>query len=318
MMEIKLQEHELETSIDWLNHFKEFLIRSGKSPYTIKAYLFDMKKFVEWFEETNGEKFIPEYLTNIDLKTYRNYCLDQLRLKPASWNRKRATLYVFWCWARKNNYIQINYDVFEGVNKVGQVKQSPRWLNNKNYLRFMRQIEKSISMAYTEKARVQAIRDRAMIGLMIWAGLREGEVADLELQDIEISDRKGKIVIRKGKGWKNRSVPLNNDARCVLNEWIKIRPSGQKLFIGKQGKPLGVRGIQRRVKEIAIQAKLEHITPHQLRHTFCKRMIDANGAILGDGALVVVAELAGHASLDTTRRYVQPGNDDLTAALSRL
>jgi integrase/recombinase XerC len=90
------------------------------------------------------------------------------------------------------------------------------------------------------------------------------------------------------------------------------------LFIGKHGQALGVRGIQRRVMEIGIEARLEHITPHMLRHTFCKRMLINNATTLGSSALITVAELAGHARLDTTRRYVQPGWDELSAATERL
>ena len=308
----------LELKQDWMSNFKSYLERVGKSELTIKAYLQDIKGFSTWFEGVNGEKFTPEFITGTDLKAYRQYCLEEAGAKPATWNRKRISLHVLWRWALKNKLIQSDYDVFEGVLEVEQVEQAPRWLGDKEYLRFMRQVEQNVITAHGERALFQAVRDRAMIALMVLAGLREGEVVALSMRDIVISERKGEVIIRNGKGGKRRTIPLNNDARAALTAWIQIGPKGSALFIGKQGKPMGGRGIQRRVHEIAMDARIGHVTPHQLRHTFCKRMIHANGLILGGEALIMVADLAGHSSLDTTRRYVQPGQDELVAALERL
>lgn len=308
----------VETKTDWLADFNLYLKRIGKSELTQKAYLLDIQGFAKWFEGANGDRFTPAFITGIDLKAYRQYCLDKARMKPATWNRKRITLHVLWKWALKNKLIQYDYDVFEGIQEAEQVKQVPRWLGEKEYLRFIRQVEQNVISAHGEKALIQAIRDRAMIALMVWAGLREGEVIDLEVADIVISERKGEVIIRNGKGGKRRTVPLNKDARSALDAWIQIGPKGSKLFVGKQGLPMGVRGIQHRVHEIAMDARIGHVAPHQLRHTFCKRMLNVNGSILGSASLIVVADLAGHSSLDTTRRYVQPGQDELAAALERL
>jgi site-specific recombinase XerD len=316
-MNIDLKE-KVDIKQDWLAGFKQYMEHVGKSEMTIKAYLMDIQGFARWFEGVNGEKFTPEFITGTDLKAYRQYCLDKARMKPATWNRKRISLHVLWRWSLKSKLIQCDYDVFEGVQEVEQVKQAPRWLGEKEYLNFIRQVEKNVTAAHSERALIQAVRDRALVALMVWAGLREGEVVALEVDDIVISERKGEVIIRHGKGGKRRTVPLNKDARSALDAWIKIGSKGSTLFIGKQGDPLGVRGIQHRVHEIAMDARIGHIAPHQLRHTFCKRMLNANGSILGSEALIVVADLVGHSSLDTTRHYVQTSQDELAAALERL
>ncbi len=316
-MKTEIIERELVVG-DWLGSFERYLEKKSRSELTIRSYLSDLKVFSSWYLGANSEIFIPELLTGTDLREYQKHCIEELQLKPASWNRKRASLRVLWSWARSTGLINMNYDIFDGVNEAEQVNRPPRWLSDKDYLRFVRQCERNVMEAQGVNARWQAVRDRAMVGLMIWAGLREREVAGLSIGDIEIGERKGVVTIRNGKGGKRRSVPLNNDARIALVEWLKIRGEGSNLFIGKGNVDLGVRGIQRRIKDIGSEAKLGNVTPHVLRHTFCKRMLNNNASTLGSSALITVAELAGHARLDTTRRYVQPGWDELSAAIERL
>ena len=76
--------------------------------------------------------------------------------------------------------------------------------------------------------------------------------------------------------------------------------------------PLTIRGVQASLAKFGTYAKLEECTPHVLRHTFGKNLADAGTPIQ------VIADLMGHESLETTRRYVQPGHDDLAAAVERI
>jgi integrase/recombinase XerC len=216
--------------------------------------------------------------------------------------------------------ISHDYDIFEGVNEAEEVEQAPRWLVEKDYLRFMREVEKGMVTARTEAGRWMAVRDRAVVALMVWAGLREGEVCALEAGDVTLSERKGEVVVRLGKGGKRRVVPLGLEARRAVGEWMEMHSQDEQdsfLFVGRRGERLGVRGVQRMVKAIGARAKVD-VTPHVLRHTFCKRMLEANAKELGAAAMVMVAELAGHARLDTTRRYVRPGREELEKAVERI
>jgi integrase/recombinase XerC len=147
---------------------------------------------------------------------------------------------------------------------------------------------------------------------MVYAGLREGEVCGLTTTAIELSERKGRVVVRKGKGDKQRCVPLNEAARRALRAWLDVRGEVVgPLFIGKGGDGLAERGIQRRVAELGQLAGID-VTPHQLRHTFAKRCLDKGGQI------TEVRDLLGHARLETTARYVQPGWEDLQNAVERI
>ncbi len=313
-------EGQVVVGIGWLERFSSHLVSMGRSRCTIEAYVSDVQGFAAWFEGVNGQVFSPEFITGVDLRAYRQECLEVGRVRPATWNRKRAALRVLFGWARREGFISHSFDVFEGVAEVEEVEQAPRWLEEKEYLRFMRQVEAGVVGAKTDAGRWLAVRDRAVVALMVWAGLREGEVCALEVGDVVVSERKGEVVVRSGKGGKRRRVPLNVDARRAISAWLELRGQGDvlgRLFVGRRGEALGVRGVQRRVAMIGEGARLE-VSPHVLRHTFCKRTLVRNAEALGAGALVAVAELAGHARLDTTRRYVQPSREELARAVERI
>jgi integrase/recombinase XerC len=109
-------------------------------------------------------------------------------------------------------------------------------------------------------------------------------------------------------------VPLNNDARRAISDYLGVRPrvADDHLFIGQRGEPLRPQGVELIVERYAKQAGLEGVTPHVLRHTFAKQLLDTGTD------LVAVARLLGHARLDTTARYTQPTERDLERAVEGL
>ena len=156
-------------------------------------------------------------------------------------------------------------------------------------------------------------RDIALVALLLHTGLRVAELAALRWADLEIRDRSGKLTVRRGKGRKQRTIPLNVEARNALAELRSLRGPGkaQAVLQGQRG-PLTERGIQAILAKYAGAARLAELSPHVLRHTWCKNLADSGAR------LEVIAALAGHESLETTRRYVEPGQDDLAAAVDRL
>jgi len=126
------------------------------------------------------------------------------------------------------------------------------------------------------------------------------------------------VLVRQGKGHKARSVPLNKDARGALEEWLGARrevdPDNghEHLFLSQKGGPLSVRAIGFRVSALAKKANLEDVSPHALRHSFAKNLVNA------DVGLEKVAMLLGHESLETTRLYITPSEADLQEATERV
>ena len=159
-------------------------------------------------------------------------------------------------------------------------------------------------------------RDRAIVTLLLYTALRLQEVVALDVDDVSISARKGMLVVRSGKGDAYREVPLNASSRKAVDEWLKDRgkPTGDDergLFVGPRGLRLTPRSVDRVVRGVADRAGLE-LSAHVLRHTCVTNLVRAGND------LVLVAELAGHRRLETTRRYSLPSAADRQAAMEAL
>ena len=156
-------------------------------------------------------------------------------------------------------------------------------------------------------------RDVALIEVLANTGLRVGELADLTLEDVEISERKGMVTVRSGKAAKYRQVPLNSDARRAVSSYLVVRPQSTEtyLLLGQRDEPLTPSGIWRVVKKYGQRAGLD-TSPHTLRHTFGTRLVRSGTD------LVTVAAMMGHESLDTTAIYSQPTAEDMAEAVEKL
>lgn len=153
-------------------------------------------------------------------------------------------------------------------------------------------------------------RDRAVVGLLGFAGLRIGEVAALDIADVSLSARHGEVTVRRGKGDRYRVVPLPPSGRQWLAGWLAVRGvEPGPLFPGPTGDAITTRSLGRAVSRLGALAGLDGLSPHVLRHTWATRLVRRGVDI------VLVAELAGHARIDTTRRYALPSAADRQAAI---
>lgn len=109
-------------------------------------------------------------------------------------------------------------------------------------------------------------------------------------------------------------IPLNTEIRKALRDYLAKRPQVQHdaLFVNQRGEPLGRLGIEYQAATLGRLAGLERATPHMLRHTFAKNLVDQSVS------LDQVATLMGHRSLTTTARYTQPSQQDPARAVEKL
>lgn len=159
-------------------------------------------------------------------------------------------------------------------------------------------------------------RDRALVVLMVFTAVRIGEAVALNIEDLRISPRKGIVIVRAGKGDAYREVPLNALVRVVVEEWTTAReklarPGEHGLFVSRAGTRLSARAADASVRRVARDAGLV-LSAHVLRHTCLTNLVRQ-----GED-LVMVAEIAGHAKIETTRRYSLPSTADRQAAVERL
>ena len=310
---------------DWETGFAVMLASEGRSEHTISAYLQDVGVFVRWWEQETGIGFVPEKLTNYDVHAFRRWQIDVRRVAASTWNRRRASLSRFCAWAVEMGWVAI--DAMSGIQPMEREELPPRWLDRQEFSALMRQVEQNINGANTGLRRERAVRDAAMVALMAYAGLRVFEVVALEAGDIQISERSGRVVIRRGKGEKEAVVPLSREARRLVGAWVDMqspptsqestgtrRPLTRGAYKGKDEQlfAMSTRSAELRVRAIGEQAGVEGLTPHRLRHTCCKRMLDA-----GVGVEKVQAVMR-HANVQTTMRYGKPSLGDLADAVEAI
>lgn len=272
----------------------------GISAYTVRGYLTDLRKFSGWFKSTTGETFRLHNVTPVDIRDYKVHLQTVGKFKPATINLHLSSLRAIFTWAIEEGHINENP---VRVRNLEEPQKASRSLEERDYHRLLRAAQK-----YGSK------RDTALIQILRHTGIRVGELCNLEFSDIEISKRKGKIIIRSGKGRRYREIPLNLDARRALKEYLaeRLKVIDQHVFIGQRRNGLTDSAVQGIVKKYAHFAKLDGVSPHVLRHTFAKSLLDKGVD------LVTVQQLMGHKRLDSTARYTKPSERDMEAAVARL
>lgn len=197
------------------------------------------------------------------------------------------------------------------VDRVEQVRRAPAALSDQHARLLLRVAQRT------------APREHALVALLHATGLRISEAAALDVDDVPTTARTGQVIVRAGKGEQPRTVPLVGKALTAVRAWLSPGPgpAGRRadilganddepaLWVGRRGR-LSVRQLQRTVGVLAGQAGLAGVTAHQLRHTA------ATSWLRGGVDVVTVAELLGHANLETTRRYTRPSQADLAAAVA--
>jgi len=281
--------------MDILTSFENYLLGRGLSPGTVAVYLGHLHRFFSWVKDTYGE-FDPAAVTSLDVADYRRH-LQGKRRKPSSVNNALDAIASFFSFAKKARLVQT--DPTEGVKRLPEQKPAPKWLSRRELGALIRAVQK-----YGNK------KEQALVMLLLHTGLRVSEAVSLKTTDVVIRDRSGHVVVRQGKGGKYREVPLNATVRRVLAEYLADL-KGEWVFPGKNGGHLTVRAAQKALEKYGRLAGVE-VTPHRLRHTFCKMLVDAGEA------LDRVALLAGHENLNTTSRYTRPGRADLEAAVEKI
>ena len=297
--------------------YKNYLVSNDKANKTVRGYLSDLRMFARWFEQSNDEIFSPHTITPTDVRTYRQYLLTVKRSKASTINRRLMSINSYLDWAVGQGLLESN--PARRIKPMQLNTEAPRWLDKKEQYALQRAIEKDLQLAqlrYPVRSATRQ-RDATMTIVMLHTGLRLSELLALRLDDIELTDRKGQLRTL-GKGRKERTIPLNTEARKALNSWFSARPATNDndiVFVALEQASSGglsSRTVQCAVRRLGQDASLPNLTPHILRHTFAKNLVDAGVS------LEKVAALLGHSSLNTTRIYITPGQKDLEQAVNQI
>lgn len=281
-----------------LQHFEDL------SPVTLRNYLSDVRQFIAWCEAywREGQEdrtFTPQAIAPSLLIRYREYLQTMLHLKPATINRTLMSLKRYFAWTRKTR--RVHYDPSSLIKFVPKEAFSPRHLSDEE--------ENALVAAVNATG---TLRDQTIITLLLHTGLRAQELCALTRQQISLGKRNGTLRII-GKRKKVREVPLNTTARTILSQYIAtLSEESPYLFPSeKTQKALTGRALGHLITKYALQAHVEDVSPHDLRHRFGYRMAEVV-------PLHRLAQIMGHDSLDTTMLYIRGTKQDLQKEVEKI
>ncbi len=175
----------------------------------------------------------------------------------------------------------------------------PDTLNNK-------EIESLITQP--NKKAPTGLRDLAIISLMLNTGLRASEVLNIYINDIDWIS--GKLIVRSGKGKRDRIIWINEEDLDIIKQWREIKPQSPSLFTTLKGNSMNDRYLRTMVKRRAKKAGIiKDVHPHLLRHTFATDLLRSTKNIR------LVQKALGHASLSSTMIYTHVYDEELESAL---
>ncbi len=286
-----------------INQFTAYLaVEKNSSPRTIIEYQRDLLGFKNFILDKN-----LLLADKTDVRSFLEHLKNQKNCSPKTIQRKIATLRSFYKFCLREDYISKNPMDYIQNQKIE--KKLPVFLTEQETNKI---IQTAFSMSHTVRGR----RDYAMILLFLSTGLRISELINLTLGDIDVYCNKDFTIKVRGKGNKERIIPILGRAKDALESWIKHKPSSpyKEIFINLTSrKPVTSRSIQRTIKKYTEQAGIEKkISPHKLRHTF------ATNLLRNQADIVSIQELLGHESLNTTRIYTHVTPTDKRRAIMKL
>lgn len=271
------------TISDVIINYRRYMKLKNYSPHTIKNYMNILRHFVLWTDA------MLEEVSSKHILDYIDWLLSK-RLTPKTINCHLNCIRCFYDYLRYEEGISVKNPVKTGYT-LRLPKPLPRYLKEEEIELFFKAVDSP--------------RDRAMFFLMLRCGLRVEELSELTTEAIDLGRRR--IHVKNGKGGKGRVVYLSNDACEALEKYLRLRCDRKirKVFLVEKGrcrgKPISVRGIQKRIEYYARQTRMR-VSCHMLRHTMATQLLNA------DAELVTIQDLLGHTTITTTQRYCKVSN----------
>jgi integrase/recombinase XerC len=277
---------------DFVRHLRE---EKNVSLHTERNYHSDLIQFADFLENAD-----PADITHQDIRKFLGHLIG-VKMKKSSLARKLSAIRAFFKYLNREGIVPGNPARLVATPK--QDKRLPAVLTVDDALRLMN------APAAADSAE---LRDRAVLETLYSTGIRAGELVGIDHGDI---DRQGRLIRIRGKGRKERIVPIGQKALDAIDAYcVNNRPAAnvQAVFSGPSGKRLTARTVQRILenhrKKLGLSQKA---SPHTLRHSYATHLLESGAD------LRAIQELLGHASLSTTQRYTHVDLDSLMAAYDK-
>jgi integrase/recombinase XerC len=284
-----------------IQRYLEDVARGGASGHSVRAYESDLREFLVFLSPPETEPPAP---AAIDLLTVREWlaALYGNGLAAVTIRRKLAALRGLFRFMLREGVVKVN------VARLVRTPKAPKKLPEVMTAGQVNNLIDSVGVRNGKLERPFPVRDRAIFELLYGCGVRVSELAGLNLEDI---DRGQGWLRARGKGKKERQVPIPGQAMRALEHYLGERPvvrDEPAVFLNFRRRRLTTRGIFGIVKFYATDLTGDPtVHPHSFRHAYATHL-------LADGAdLRAIQELLGHARLSTTQKYTQVSLTDLMA-----
>ncbi|PGL23482.1 integrase [Bacillus thuringiensis] len=300
-----------------LHKYRKYLIDKGKSQNTLLSYINDLQIF---FQEM---RLNPDsYVISNDIKKWIRDMLNPREgkaLSVSTINRRLNTLRSYFSWAEREQYIKVNpMTDIKDLKVADEEYEKIMWLTEKEFEALLERMRKYPVKTRGVNPEEKYRRDRAIIYILTYAGLRVEELSSLKITDIDLDLKKIRVI---GKGTKVRTIPMSNFLYNEVLDWLQFRNKIAKdkeivdqspyVFYSQRSEKFSIRGIQAMIENYSTSGK--KLTPHMFRHTFCKWMLKAT-----NNDIEKVRRLAGHSHISTTTRYLKNSFDELTDAVEAM
>jgi integrase/recombinase XerC len=276
-----------EADQNWIQRFLSHLHHERRySPHTISNYNRDLSALLEFCKQQDIQAW--QDLGGFQIRQF-TAAGHRKGLSPRSLQRQLSTVRSFFRYLNRERVVKANPAVEVRAPKAP--KRLPKTMD-------VDMMGKLLEMPRNDPL---AIRDWAVMELLYSSGLRLAELVNLDMTDVDLSDRTVRVT---GKGNKTRIVPLGRFAGEALAKWLQQRGgmagagSEHAMFLSQQGRRISHRSVQARVKLWARRQGLPvEVNPHLFRHSFASHLLESSGDLRG------VQELLGHADISTTQIY---------------
>jgi site-specific recombinase XerC len=279
-----------------------YLQRQGKSDHTIAAYRRAVEHFTTWNQSVYQAPLEVSAVIPRDVRDWKAWQQAVEKTAPATVNQRLVGVSRFFAWATSEGLAR--EDPTAGIATLRLPPRQPKGIPEADLRQMLR------------KAKDEP-RDSAIIELLAGTGLRVGELLALQVGDVVLSERSGRVIVRQAKHGTYREVPLTADVRKALEAHLAVHPDKDDpdapLWVGTRGPLIHRTSVARILNTYALAAGIGEINPHALRHTFATRYLKAN-----PGDLRGLARLLGHTSLSTVMIYTEPDMDDLAERMERM
>jgi integrase/recombinase XerC len=270
------------------------------SPHTLRGYQRDLEDFESFLKNQGMYLSSPggvefEKVDRLAIRKYLSFL--HRRNKKSSIARKISTLRSFYKYLIREQLATSNPAKSVATPKVEKIL--PTTLTVDEAFRLMESPQPSLKESSSGKPGKKELRDRAILELLYSSGLRVGELAGVNLNQLDLDLGIVKVM---GKGKKERIVPVGTKAIEALKAYLGERgevSGNEPLFINPREGRLTTRSVGRLIKKYVKRSGIfRKVSPHSLRHSFATHLLDA-GADIRE-----IQEMLGHASLSTTQRYI--------------